>query len=232
MSKWRRLPPGALTFGAGYSSLDKVIGTASISDRNLFGLGYSAALRFALGRLSKNLRFSFTDPYFLGTRYSAGTDLYYETRTFSTYRIKSTGADIRSGKELAPGIRADLLYKLETVRVYDIAEEASFFVISQVGKKLTSAIGLTFTRDTRDDYFIPTRGSKLSLSFTDCRRSFGRRTTDFLKRSVFGQLVLPLPLKTVFNFRAQVGMVHCLRRKGSTDLRKIFCWGPDDRAGL
>ena len=189
--KVEEAPTGALTFGVGYSSLDKVVGSASISDRNLFGLGYFGALRFALGRLSKNLRFSLTDPYFLGTRYSAGTDLYYETRTFSTYSYQIEGADIRSGRELAPGIRADLMYKLETIRVYNIAEEASSFVISQSGKKLTSAVSLTLSRDTRDDYFIPTRGSKTFAILYGRRGSFRRRQL-FLERSVLGQLVLSL----------------------------------------
>ncbi|RPI99267.1 MAG: outer membrane protein assembly factor BamA, partial [Deltaproteobacteria bacterium] len=78
--KVEEAPTGALSFGIGYSSLDKVIGSASVSDRNLFGLGYSGSLKFSLGRLTKNFRLSLTDPYFLGYRYSVGTDLYYETR--------------------------------------------------------------------------------------------------------------------------------------------------------
>jgi outer membrane protein insertion porin family len=222
--KVEEAPTGALTFGVGYSSLDKVVGSASISDRNLFGLGYFGALRFALGRLSKNLRFSLTDPYFLGTRYSAGTDLYYETRTFSTYSYQIEGADIRSGRELAPGIRADLMYKLETIRVYNIAEEASSFVISQRGKKLTSAVSLTLSRDTRDDYFIPTRGSKLSLSFTDAGGVFGGDNY-FWRGQFSGSWFYPLPLKTVFNFRAQVGMVHAYGGREVPIYEKYFVGG-------
>jgi outer membrane protein insertion porin family len=160
-----------------------------------------------LGRLSKNLRFSLTDPYFLGTRYSAGTDIYYETRTFSTYSYQIEGGDLHFGKELAPNLKADLMYKLETIRVYDIAEEASSFVTSQRGKKLTSAVSLTFTRDTRDDYFAPTRGSKLSLSFTDAGGVLGGDNY-FWRGHFSGSWFYPLPLKTVYNFRAQLGIVR------------------------
>ena len=39
--KVEEAPTGALSFGLGYSSLDKIVGSASISDRNLFGFGYS-----------------------------------------------------------------------------------------------------------------------------------------------------------------------------------------------
>ncbi len=64
--KVEEAPTGSLSFGIGYSSMDKVIGSATISDRNLFGLGYNAALKFKLGQLTRDFRFSFTDPYFLG----------------------------------------------------------------------------------------------------------------------------------------------------------------------
>ncbi len=38
--KVEEAPTGALSFGIGYSSLENVVGSASISDRNLFGMGY------------------------------------------------------------------------------------------------------------------------------------------------------------------------------------------------
>jgi outer membrane protein insertion porin family len=118
--KVEEAPTGALSFGLGYSSIDKIIGTAMVSDRNLFGLGYFGTLRVALGSRTKNVRFSFTDPYFLGYRYSAGTDIYYETRQFNTYNYKIKGADVRFGKEIVQGLRADLMYKLETVKATEI----------------------------------------------------------------------------------------------------------------
>ena len=121
-AKVEEAPSGALSFGIGYSSLDKIVGTASISDKNLLGLGYFGSLKFALGRISRNVRFSFTDPYFLGYRLSAGTDLYSESREFDTYKYKVTGGDIRFGKELTPILRAELMYKLETVKVSDVTD--------------------------------------------------------------------------------------------------------------
>ena len=50
-----------------------------------------------------------------------------KAETFNTYKYQITGGDIRFGKELTPNLRADLLYKLETIKVSDVAEEASFF---------------------------------------------------------------------------------------------------------
>lgn len=222
--KVEEAPTGALSFGVGYSSLDKIVGSASVSDRNLFGLGYAASLRFALGRISRNLRFSFTDPYFLGYRYSAGIDLYNEGREFTTYKYQITGGDLRFGKELTPKIRADLTYKLETVKVTDVTEEASFFVLSQAGEKLTSAVALTFTRDTRDDFFAPTRGSKLSLSVMDAGGVFGGDNY-FVKSQFIGSWFFPMPLKTVYNLRAQVGTIQAYGGKEIPIYEKFFIGG-------
>jgi len=48
--KVEEAPTGAVSFGVGYGSMEGAVASASVSDRNLFGLGYSAALRFRLGR--------------------------------------------------------------------------------------------------------------------------------------------------------------------------------------
>ena len=195
---------GSLSFGIGYSSRDKVVGTAALADRNLFGLGYSGTLKFKLGQETKDLRLSLTDPYFLGYRYSAGVDLYRESRSFDTYSYKIMGGDIRFGKELSPKLRLDLLYKLETVDVFDVSDDASFFVLSQIGEKLTSAVSLSLTRDTRDDFFAPTRGAKQVVTVTDAGGILGGDNS-FVKGQLSSSWFFPMPLKTVYNLRAMIG---------------------------
>jgi outer membrane protein insertion porin family len=222
--KVEEAPTGALSFGLGYSSLDKVVGSASVSDRNLFGLGYSGSLRFKLGRLSKDLRLSFTDPYFLGYRYSAGIDLYHETREFDTYSYKITGGDLRFGKELTQKLRLDLMYKLENVKVFNVSDEASFFIFSQEGEKLTSALSFTFTRDTRDDYFAPNRGSKHTLMIMNAGGILGG--DNYFVKSLFQtSWFFPMPLKTVYNFRTSLGTIKSYGGKETPIYEKFFVGG-------
>ena len=168
-------PTGAISFGVGYSTIESVVGSASISDRNLFGLGYSGMLKFSLGLETQSARLSLTDPYFLGYPYSAGFDLYHErVEIFTTYSYKITGGDIRFGKELTDNIRIDAMYKLENVDVYNVASDASIFIAEQQGKMTTSAISLIPSIDTRDDFFNPRRGGKHSLLIQDAGGYFRR----------------------------------------------------------
>ena len=200
-------PTGAISFGVGYSTIESVVGSASISDRNLFGLGYSGMLKFSLGFETQSAKLSLTDPYFLGYPYAAGFDLYHErVEIFTTYSWKVTGGDIRFGKELTDNIRIDAMYKLENVDVYNVASDASFFIAEQRGKRTTSAISLTPSIDTRDDYFNPRRGGKHILLIQDAGGFLGG---DNYSVKVVGQSswFFPLPLRTTLNIRGQAGFI-------------------------
>ena len=205
--KTEETPTGAVTFGIGYSSIESVVGTASISDRNLFGLGYSGSLKFSLGFKTQDFRLSLTDPYFLGYRYSAGIDLYHErVEYFTEYNYKITGGDLRFGKQLTDILRVDAMYKLETVDVFNVADDASTYIQQQKGKRTTSAISLSPSIDTRDDYFNPRRGGQHSLFIQDAGGILGG-TNYFIKATARTSWFFPLPLNTTLNLRAQAGMI-------------------------
>ena len=218
-------PTGAISFGVGYSTIESVVGSASISDRNLFGLGYSGMLKFSLGFETQSARLSLTDPYFLGYPYSAGFDLYHErVEIFTTYSYKITGGDIRFGKELTDNIRIDAMYKLENVDVYNVASDASIFIAEQQGKLTTSAISLIPSIDTRDDFFNPRRGGKHSLLIQDAGGFLGGDNY-FVK--VLGQSswFFPLPLRTTLNIRGQAGIITPYGGKVLPLYEKFFVGG-------
>ncbi len=219
--KTEEAPTGAVTFGIGYSTLESVVGSASLSDRNLFGLGYQAALKFSLGFETQSFRLSMTDPYFLGYPYSAGFDLYHErVEYFDTYHYRVTGGDVRFGKELTDILRLDLMYKYEIVDVYDVDPTASFFVQDQKGRSATSAIGLTPTIDTRDDYYNPRRGGKHSLLVQNAGGVLGGDNY-FVK--VLGQTswFFPLPLNMTLNLRGQAGAILPYGGKVTQTLQEV-----------
>ncbi len=223
--KVEETPTGAITFGVGYSTIESVVGSASISDRNLFGLGYSGSLRFNLGFETQNFRLSFTDPYFLGYRYMAGIDLYHERiEYFDTYSYKITGGDLRFGKELTDTIRVEAMYKLENIDVYDVARNASIYIKDQKGKKTTSAISITPSIDTRDDYFNPRRGGRHSLFIQNAGGILGGDNY-FVKVTGQTSWFFPLPLNMTLNLRAQVGVISGYGGKKIPIYEKFFVGG-------
>ena len=222
--KVEEAPTGAISFGIGYSSIDQVFGTASISDRNLFGMGYHGVFKFRLGTIVRDFMLSFTDPYFLGYHYTAGIDLYNERRELDTYSYKTTGGGLRFGKELTEKIRVDAMYKWEKINVYDVTDYASHYIKEQEGKATTSAISLTPSYDTRDDYYNPTRGARHSL-FVQYAGGILGFDNDFIK--VVGQTswYFPLPLNTVLNLRGQAGFIEPYSGKKAPIYEKFFVGG-------
>ena len=222
--KVEEAPTGALSFGLGYSSIEKVVGTASISDRNLFGLGYHGVLKFTLGSISEEFRLSFTDPYFLGTRYSAGIDLYHENRDLDTYSYRITGGAIRGGKELSETLRADGAYKLERIKVHDVTEDASRYIKEQEGDRLTSSISIGLTMDTRNDYFNPTKGGRHNLTVENAGGILGGDNT-FFKVTASTSWYFPLPWNLVLNLRGKAGLIESYGGKKTPIYEKFFVGG-------
>ncbi len=223
--KVEEAPTGALSFGMGYSTIESVMGVASISDRNLFGLGYNGSLRFRLGSETQDLRLSFTDPYFLGYPYSAGIDLYHEENDiFDTYSYKITGGDLRFGKQLTEKLRVETMYKLEEVDVFDVTLDASRAVKDQRGKTVTSAFSVAFIRDTRDDYFAPSRGNRNSVSIQNAGGILGGDNY-FVKGMAETSWFFPAPLKTVLNLRGKVAFIQPYGGTETPVYEKFFVGG-------
>jgi outer membrane protein insertion porin family len=205
--KVEEAPTGALSFGIGYSSVESVVGSASVSEKNLFGLGYAATLNFSLGFESQYFRLGFTDPYFLGYRYAAGFDAYHEAvEVFTTYSYKVTGGDIRFGKELTDTIRLDGMYKLENVNVYNVTADASLYIRAQQGKNTTSAVSFSPTMDTRDDYYNPRRGARHSLMIQYAGGFLGG-DSEFVKVWGSTSWFFPMPFNSTLNLRGQAGAI-------------------------
>jgi outer membrane protein insertion porin family len=206
--KVEEAPTGAFTFGVGFSSLEGMVGTASISERNLFGLGYKTHLSGTLGGDSERFKFGFTDPWFLGTPTTAGFNVYLEeSKVFDTYSSDVLGADLTLGRYLTEYIRGSLTGRAERVEISDVSPDASEDVKEQEGTKDTISLTSRFTRDTRDDFFHPTRGSRHSLSLENAGGILGGDNT-FYKVIGDTNWYFPLPRETVLHLRGRSGIVE------------------------
>src|SRR5690606_21279744 len=80
-------------------------------------------LAVAGGASSRDYMLSFTEPYFLGRRISAGFDIYKQTRTYNTYyNSEVTGGTIRFGLPLTQTLSTQLAYNL-TSEVYNFTKD-------------------------------------------------------------------------------------------------------------
>lgn len=161
-----------LSFGAGYSTSEGVIGDVSITERNLLGNGQWLRLKVAgsLTRLQADV--GFTQPRFLGTRMAAGFDLFYKDLDYSdesSYKARRMGGQLRLGIPLTDELDLGLNYKFSRNTIYDVGEDASRAIKEAVSDGdsatfYTSSVGYSLTYDTRDSRRRPTSGVLASTS--------------------------------------------------------------------
>ncbi len=157
-------PTGAFSFGAGFSSADNFIFTASLSQSNLFGRGYGANISADIGGNSSRYFVSLTDPYFLGTTFSFSATAFLTEVRFNSFEQEQQGIELAVGHPLTVDNRASIGlsygYSQRRVRQNTNLNALAAPITRQVlqGQQSTSRLGLSVGVDTRNDRFAPTSG--------------------------------------------------------------------------
>ena len=192
-------PTGLFSIGGGYSSQDGVLGTLDLSQRNFLGKGWEVFLRLRGGENIQTGTIGFTEPWLFDRPLAAGFDLFNTRRLLPDYTVESLGGDIRLGHPIGEYSRWNAIYRVSRDRISDVNEFGSPELISQEGTHLTSLVGLTLSRDTRDNIFDPTRGSTASIAVDFAGVGFGER---FVRSVVTTSYFQPTPwLNHVLSFR-------------------------------
>jgi outer membrane protein insertion porin family len=157
-------PTGELSFGAGFSTNEGVIGDVSITERNLLGNGQFLRLKLA-GSLERfQIDLSFTEPRFLDRNIAAGFDLFHKEVNAlrqSSYKSKKTGGSLRVGFPLAENLWINSSYTLSYDKITEIAEDTASRAVREAynaGGALTSSVGTAITYDGRNHPKNPNRG--------------------------------------------------------------------------
>ena len=168
-------PTGEISFGAGYSTSEGVIGDISLTERNLMGNGQFIRLRLSGSIERLQIDLSFTEPRFLDRNLAAGFDLFHkdvdQTRQ-GAFRQRKTGGSLRLGFPLAENLWLNNYYTLSRDEIYDVDKNydpanGDFRVASRAireaeGVYWTSLVGTSITFDQRNHPRNPTRGYYLT----------------------------------------------------------------------
>ena len=152
-------PTGLFSVGGGYSSQDGALGTLDLSQNNFLGKGYQLFLRLRGGTQTQQGTIGFTDPWFLDRPLAAGFDIFNNRRIYQDYTINSLGGDVRFGAPIGDYGRWNALYRLSQEKVSGVDPNASTELLQAEGTSVTSLVGGSVSRDTRDSLTDPTRGN-------------------------------------------------------------------------
>ncbi len=165
--KVQEQPTGELSFGAGYSTSEGIIGDVSITERNLMGKGQYVRLGFSGSLDRAQVDFSFTEPYFLDRNLAAGFDLFHkdvDLTSVASFKQSDTGGNLRLGFPIADNTQMGLRYRFEREEIYDVSNNASLAVKQAEGVANVSSVGYTVAYDTRNIPNSPSSGVFASFS--------------------------------------------------------------------
>ena len=230
-------PTGSFSFGAGFSSQDKLVLTASLSQANLFGRGIGVNLSADIGGRTNRFFFSMNQPYFLGSTFSLGTTLFITDVDFEDFEQKQRGFDINISHSLREDNTARLFLRYgfsrrEVRRDSGVNAAALIFREILQGNESSSTIGASIRSDTRDDRFAPTRGDVWGLvmdyaglgGFANFLRIEGRYSKYFpapswlFKHSAFvftTRLGWAVPFNSISDFNFRVDDVDTCAQPGA-----------------
>ncbi len=205
---------GSLNAGAGYSSAEKLVLTASISQNNVLGTGNSLALQLNTSRTSKTAVIAYTNPYWTPDGISRGIDVYRRTYDptstgVGSYVLATTGAGLRFGIPIsetdsvslgvtAENSKLELFAGISPQRFFDYANEFGY-------NNNTYKVASGWARDTRDSLIYPTRGWLQSVGV---EATMPLTQVKFYKVNYQGQAFLPLYGDFVYGLNVELGFAN------------------------
>jgi outer membrane protein insertion porin family len=173
---------GEFAIAGGYSTADGILAEVRVGERNLLGTGLDVKANVRLGDISKGVELAVTQPYFMGSRVSAGINLFAKqsaSNSFQSFSSETIGGTVTLGTPLTEQVGAQVRYSLFRQRITldpaltdctttnpvpgCLANGEASVPVKQAaldGPAWVSSIGYTLSYNTLDNIRNPTSGMR------------------------------------------------------------------------
>jgi outer membrane protein insertion porin family len=165
---------GSLSFGGGFSTVDKLVGFAELTQGNfdLFnwpsftGGGQKFRLRLQYGTERKDFILAITEPYFLDRRLALTGSVFYTEANYlsADYDQRNYGGTLEMRKPINAYMYGTLGYTLQEIDIFNVNPSSGAFILSQAGSTTESKLFGSLVFDTRDNPLLSRRGQRITFS--------------------------------------------------------------------
>jgi outer membrane protein insertion porin family len=167
---------GSVSFGAGYSTVEQLVGFVEYSEGNFDytnpegwyrGGGQKFRVKLQAGSVSNSFEHSFEEPSLWERDLAVGYKIErrYTGYSSANYNVVNEGVGVYARRRLFSTVEGRIAYDLRRVSVGNVTATAPLDVQAEGGHpKTISSVTLSLTHDSRDQLNFPTKGSRLSLS--------------------------------------------------------------------
>lgn len=221
---------GQFSFGMAYSAQTSVTGFIQVAETNFQGKGQNIGVAWQFGSRQRYVDLNFTEPWFMGTPTTVGVNLFdrytYNYDDFYESRVK--GFALRLGRRI-PGTtysRFGVRYELSETKLSDFSTVYTNYLDDleeQIGAsqvpwerldkvdwpRTKSALTFTVSRNSTDNPFFPTAGSRSSYSVEYSGGALGGQI-DYQKHLLSHSYYQKLPAGFALHMKANLGLIHGL----------------------
>lgn len=237
--------PGVLSAGAGFSSVDRFVGTFQIQHSNLFGRAQRLDMTYEFGARRQNFDIGWTDPWFLGYNMSGGVDLFNTVRVRdfpgnrNAYREKRRGVGTRLGPRISDDLGLLFSYTIQTTEIFDVEAEIKEDLFPTFGIPREEALGTDAVSqvkssfmteiafDNRDNRFDATRGGRNSASMELAGGPIGG-DINYYKPQIASAWYFPTFWKFVFSLSGRAAWVNHFQPSNDVPSSERFFLGGAD----
>jgi outer membrane protein insertion porin family len=207
---------GSLSFGGGFSTVDKLVGFVELTQGNfdLFnwpsftGGGEKFRLRLQYGTERKDFLLTITEPYFLDRRLAlTGQAFYTEANYLSAdYDQRNYGFSLDLRKPINAYMYGTLGYTLQNVEIFNVASSSPDFILTQSGTFTESKVFSSLVLDTRDNPLLSRRGQRITFS-PSIAGGFLGGDTQIYALDLEGSQYFHLPKDTILLLNGEIATV-------------------------
>jgi outer membrane protein insertion porin family len=234
---------GNIGLGAGYSTVEGLVGYVQLSQSNLFGegKGFSADVQF--GTLNKSWTLSYKDPWLFDTETSFGLDLWnsFKDSAYNNqgYDLDTYGFNLTLGRRIGNDHKVYLTYRYEQDKYSNIESALLYDSVKNPngipnGQYQISSITPMYVYDTRDDIFDASTGSYASLALQLGGGYLGG-DYNYIKATTDLRYFIPSFWRFVWAFHVKIGDATGFNsRYGSPNTppaERFYCGGTDTVRG-
>ncbi len=227
---------GQFMFGMAYSAETSLSGFIQVAETNFQGKGQNIGLTWQFGSRRRYVDLSFTEPWFMGTPTLIGADLFdrFQYNLDDFYESRVRGFSLRLGRRI-PGTRysrVGLRYELSETKLDNFSPDYERYVDgleTSLGSneqdwtpltkidwpQLKSSVRVSFNRNSTDNPFFPTSGSKSSYSVELAGGPLGGEI-EFQEHVMSHSTYQRMPGGFALHMRGYFGLLHGLN--GASDV--------------
>lgn len=207
---------GTASAGAGYTNEAGLTGFLEIGHNNVLGNGQQLSLHLERGGRREDYQLSFTEPWFHDSPTLLGFSAYNTFRILDEFDQKRRGVSGRIGRPLPwPDFsRGSVSYTFEGLRFTNVRSGIQLGGIRVGEEELTSTLETNFLRNSTDNPFYPTKGTRLTANDEFTGGPFAG-DLHYHRHRYEGRAYLPSVLKRLTTMvRLRVGTVGTYAWKG------------------